>query len=116
MPSQPHPMTPDLDTLAGLFYRSRERLGGFTEVAPDEILYIGDHIYGDIVRLKKDCAWRTALVVEELESEIAKDKQSAPTLQQINTLMDQKIPYEVKVDDLISKQIENDNTAHEEEI
>ena len=37
MPSQPHPMTPDLDTLAGLFYRSRERLGGFTEVAPDEM-------------------------------------------------------------------------------
>lgn len=86
------------------------------EVDPDEILYIGDHIYGDIVRLKKDCAWRTALVVEELEQEIAKEKQATPILQQINAFMDQKIPYEVKVDDLISAQIENDNTAHEEEI
>ncbi len=37
----------------------------------DEILYIGDHIYGDILRLKKDCNWRTALVVEELGEEIA---------------------------------------------
>ena len=37
----------------------------------DEILYIGDHIYGDILRLKKDCNWRTALVVEELGDEIA---------------------------------------------
>jgi HAD superfamily 5'-nucleotidase-like hydrolase len=40
----------------------------------DEILYIGDHIYGDILRLKKDCAWRTALVVEELEHEIDKER------------------------------------------
>ena len=34
MKSQPRPMTPDLDTLAGLFYASREELGDFTEVTP----------------------------------------------------------------------------------
>jgi hypothetical protein len=39
-------------------------------VEGDDILYIGDHIYGDILRLKKDCNWRTALVVEELDSEL----------------------------------------------
>jgi HAD superfamily 5'-nucleotidase-like hydrolase len=86
------------------------------EADPDEILYIGDHIYGDIVRLKKDCAWRTALVVEELESEIQKDKESAALIGQINTLMDQKLPLEVRVDELISEQIENDHTKHEKEI
>jgi len=37
----------------------------------DEILYIGDHIYGDILRLKKDCNWRTALVVEEIGAEVS---------------------------------------------
>lgn len=37
MPSQPHPILPDLDTLTGLFYRSRKRLGEFTEVTPDEM-------------------------------------------------------------------------------
>lgn len=37
MTSQPHPMTPDLDTLTGLFYRSRERLGEFTEVTPEQM-------------------------------------------------------------------------------
>ncbi len=42
----------------------------------DEILYIGDHIYGDILRLKKDCNWRTALVVEELGEEIAAQKKA----------------------------------------
>ena len=35
-----------------------------------EILYIGDHIYGDILRSKKEIGWRTMLVVEELEWEI----------------------------------------------
>lgn len=37
---------------------------------PDEVLYVGDHIYGDIVRSKKTSGWRTALIVEELEREM----------------------------------------------
>jgi HAD superfamily 5'-nucleotidase-like hydrolase len=86
------------------------------EADPDEILYIGDHIYGDIVRLKKDCAWRTALVVEELDAEIKKEKEALPIIDQINTLMDQKLPMEVKVDELISAQIERGHTKHEKEI
>ncbi|MBV8801987.1 MAG: HAD-IG family 5'-nucleotidase [Gammaproteobacteria bacterium] len=51
----------------------------FTEdlhISGDEILYIGDHIYGDILRLKKDCNWRTALVVEELGDEIQAQKEA----------------------------------------
>lgn len=35
-----------------------------------EVLYVGDHIYGDILRSKKELGWRTMLVIEELESEI----------------------------------------------
>lgn len=35
-----------------------------------QILYVGDHIYGDILRSKKDSLWRTCLVVKELEYEI----------------------------------------------
>ncbi len=85
-------------------------------VAPDEILYIGDHIYGDILRLKKDCAWRTALVVEEIEDEIKKERKNEPILSQINKLMDQKIPLEIKVDKLIGEQIENDTKKHDETI
>jgi 5'-nucleotidase len=37
----------------------------------DQILYIGDHIYGDILRSKKDSAWRTAMIVQEMEQELA---------------------------------------------
>ena len=36
----------------------------------EEILYIGDHIYADILRSKKDAAWRTMLILEELNTEI----------------------------------------------
>lgn len=73
---------------------------------PDEILYIGDHIYGDVVRLKKDCAWRTALIVEELDHEIKCLLRARPYSKRINALMAKKIPLEVKIDNLISKKIE----------
>lgn len=76
-------------------------------LASDEILYIGDHIYGDVVRLKKDCAWRTALIVEELENEVKQLKKVAPYVEQINELMSKKIPLEREIDQLISRKIES---------
>lgn len=41
----------------------------------NEVLYIGDHIYGDILRSGKDSNWRTALVVQELEEELRRTAQ-----------------------------------------
>ncbi len=86
------------------------------ELEPDQILYIGDHIYGDIVRLKKDCAWRTALVVEELDSEVEKIQKVKRYEQEINRLMAKKIPLETKIDQLISKKIETGKAADEKAI
>jgi len=37
-----------------------------------EVMYVGDHVYGDILRSKKGIGWRTMLVIEELEHEISK--------------------------------------------
>jgi HAD superfamily 5'-nucleotidase-like hydrolase len=61
----------------GPFLRGRVYQGGnlqaFEEkvgVRGDRILYVGDHIYGDMLRSKKSSAWRTALIVQELEDEI----------------------------------------------
>jgi 5'-nucleotidase len=34
------------------------------------VLYVGDHIYGDILRSKKSLGWRTCLVVPELAAEL----------------------------------------------
>lgn len=40
-------------------------------VPGDQVLYVGDHIYGDILRSKKDSAWRTAMIIQELETEVS---------------------------------------------
>jgi 5'-nucleotidase len=47
---------------------SFERLSGF---AGERVLYVGDHIYGDILKSKKTSLWRTCMVVQELEDEIS---------------------------------------------
>ena len=36
----------------------------------DQILYIGDHMFGDVRQSKKLSQWRTALIVRELEDEL----------------------------------------------
>lgn len=52
----------------GNFKQLHEHLG--IQSGP-EILYVGDHIYGDILRSKKELGWRTMLVVNELETELS---------------------------------------------
>jgi HAD superfamily 5'-nucleotidase-like hydrolase len=42
-----------------------------TGVKGEQVLYIGDHIYGDILRLRKQHMWRTAMVLQELEREVS---------------------------------------------
>jgi 5'-nucleotidase len=42
-----------------------------TGITGERVLYIGDHIYGDILRLRKQHMWRTAMVLQELEREIS---------------------------------------------
>ena len=80
----------------------------------DDILYIGDHIYGDILRLKKDCKWRTALVVEELGDEIEKMLQAKPSQDRIRELMRKKIPFEQELVEVVSREIENQKKTPDE--
>ncbi|MDH5490983.1 MAG: HAD-IG family 5'-nucleotidase, partial [Myxococcales bacterium] len=35
----------------------------------DRILYVGDHIYGDVLRAKKETAWRTVMIIQEMDAE-----------------------------------------------
>jgi len=62
-----------------------------------EILYLGDHIYGDVVSLKKQCGWRTALVLEDLEKEIEGIQKAAPLQNKIDKLTDEKNKLEKKI-------------------
>ena len=43
---------------------------GLLNCAGESVLYIGDHIYGDIVRSKKSSTWRKAMIIPEMESEL----------------------------------------------
>lgn len=72
----------------------------------EDILYVGDHIYGDIVRLKKDSKWRTALVLDELTDEIQNLSKANPVQVKIQDLMFQKAPLERQVVNLASEEIE----------
>lgn len=86
------------------------------QLSGDDILYIGDHIYGDVVRLKKECNWRTALVIEELGAELHAQAQSMPVEQKITSLMHQKEQLESKYVALCSLRLDQENHANDEDI
>ena len=49
---------------------SRFGLSALFQCPGDSVLYVGDHIYGDVLSPKMQSMWRTALVVRELEEEL----------------------------------------------
>jgi HAD superfamily 5'-nucleotidase-like hydrolase len=60
------------------FERGRVYEGGnltdferLVNVRGSSVLYVGDHIYGDILRSKKESSWRTAMIIQELDAELA---------------------------------------------
>lgn len=55
-------------TFQGGSYRHLHAMLGIT--VGNQVLYVGDHIYGDILRSKKTLGWRTMLVVPELAHEM----------------------------------------------
>jgi len=79
----------------------------------DEILYIGDHIYGDILRLKKDCNWRTALVVEELGSEIQAQIKAHPIEEDIIAEMGIKKKLEQEYIELHTQRIDEQTDKYD---
>ena len=63
--------------------RDFERLTG---VRGSAVLYVGDHIYGDILRSKKESSWRTAMIIQELDSEVAALEAELPDMTRIREL------------------------------
>jgi HAD superfamily 5'-nucleotidase-like hydrolase len=80
----------------GWFQKLQQDLG----LPGNEILYIGDHIYGDVVSIKKRCDWRTALVLGDLEAEIAGTKAGKPLQERVEELMDEKSGLEREINRL----------------
>jgi len=82
----------------------------------DEILYLGDHIYGDILRLKKDCGWRTAMVIEELDHEVKVNKSTAKEVDEIEKLMDKKEPLEDQLTQMMTDKVEKKSKPDEAKV
>ncbi len=55
-------------------------------IGGDRVLYVGDHIYGDILRSRKSSLWRTCMIVGELEAELAWLERCAPALEELGRL------------------------------
>ncbi|HPT46316.1 MAG TPA: HAD-IG family 5'-nucleotidase [Candidatus Rifleibacterium sp.] len=59
-------------------------------LSPSEILYLSDHILGDVVTLKETIGWRTGLVVQELAEEVPILEETMRIHQQIAEKMAEK--------------------------
>lgn len=59
-----------------------------------QILYVGDHAYGDVHISKKLRRWRTALIIRELEEEIGAQQAFAAPQEELERLMDRKVQLE----------------------
>ena len=81
----------------------------------DEILYLGDHIYGDVVSIKKTFNWRTGIVLDPLTEEVDSIIKSTPIQNEINELMNHKEDLETKLNELdLKKKEENEEVSKQE--
>jgi 5'-nucleotidase len=55
-------------------------------VPSDRILYVGDHIYGDVLRAKKVSAWRTLMIIQEMTEELSAIERFAPEIDRLHRL------------------------------
>ena len=64
----------------------------------DEILYVGDHIYGDVIVSKNLLNWRTCLILSEMEEEVAYLEAILPMQDEVDQLMGAKQALEIDYD------------------
>jgi 5'-nucleotidase len=60
------------------------------DVPGSNILYVGDHIFGDILRSKKETSWYTAMIIQELGDELAAHESSTLDLKRQRELEEQR--------------------------
>jgi 5'-nucleotidase len=82
-------------------------------VSGNDILYIGDHIYGDMLRARKSSGWRTAMVLQELEGELLQIEAHKIALSRIDDLERQCIRLD---SDLAYQQLVLKSLQHTDEL
>ncbi|MDH5675397.1 MAG: HAD-IG family 5'-nucleotidase [Myxococcales bacterium] len=72
----------------GRVYRqgNQAELSQMLSMRDDRVLYVGDHIYGDVLRAKKQSAWRTLMIIQEMTDELDAMEQSAEEIDRLHRL------------------------------
>jgi len=84
-----------------------------TKVTGSRVLYVGDHIYGDMIRLKKSRGWRTAMVLQELALENECSERYAQEIRDLDVLdrrrrnLQSEIDYEALLLTQIQRLLDN---------
>ncbi len=73
------------------------QLEEYLGVAAEEILYVGDHIFVDVHVSKAVLRWRTALVLRELEPELAALEAFRPQERELAAMMEEKTRLEFEL-------------------
>jgi HAD superfamily 5'-nucleotidase-like hydrolase len=60
-----------------------------TGLGGEQVLYVGDHIYGDILRSKRDSRWRTCMIIPEMDDETRVARLVAPEFRELIDLDDE---------------------------
>ena len=79
---------------------SRESLMKLFGGRGEQVLYVGDHIYGDVVSSKLASTWRTALVVSELEDELEIRRRLSAEHRHVEVLRSELADSGQRMDDL----------------
>ena len=83
--------------------------------AGDEVLYVGDHIYGDVLRAKKESTWRTAMIIQEMDDELRVLREHALTFDRADALeqMQDAVQDELREHQARLKRAERKLSEHE---
>jgi len=67
------------------------------ETGGDRVLYVGDHIYGDILRSKKHSTWRTAMIIQEMDQELRASGETSEARQSLDDLEERRARREERL-------------------
>ncbi|HSF87588.1 MAG TPA: HAD-IG family 5'-nucleotidase [Acidimicrobiia bacterium] len=86
-----------LEPGAAYFGGCANQIESSLRLSGDQILYVGDHLFGDVHVSKRELRWRTALILREMESEVAAQRSFADDQARLVRLMAQKAELEQRL-------------------
>jgi FtsZ-binding cell division protein ZapB len=79
--------------------------------AGEEILYVGDHLYSDVLRSKRTLGWRSAFIMPELEEEMRVFAENEPLSKQIQSLRGLREELDMHAEDIRRQENVNDESV-----